>query len=116
MVVIAALALSALTARLVQIQGLDRATYASYGAQEVYQHVALPALRGAVYDRNGNLLVDSVPMLTGYYPAANLLCQFVYLGIGSAYIINASGVAMALTNGESTGISNSRVVTSKPFW
>lgn len=61
MVVIAALALSALTARLVQIQGLDRATYASYGAEEVYQHVALPALRGAVYDRNGNLLAASVP-------------------------------------------------------
>jgi hypothetical protein len=46
-----------------------------------------------VRDRLGNLLVDGVPVLTGYYPAANLLQQQVYLGIGSAYCINASGVA-----------------------
>ena len=59
MIVIAALALSGLAARLVQIQGVDAAHYASYGSQEVYQRVALPALRGAIYDRNGNLLAAS---------------------------------------------------------
>jgi hypothetical protein len=57
----------------------------------------------AISDRNGNLLVDSIPMLTGYYPAANLLCQFVYLGIGSAYILNASGVAMDYPNSTNLG-------------
>jgi cell division protein FtsI (penicillin-binding protein 3) len=61
MVVIAALALSALAARLVQIQGVDAVHYASYGAQEVYQRVALPASRGAIYDRNGNLIAASSP-------------------------------------------------------
>ena len=61
MLVITALALSGLAARLVQIQGVDAVHYASYGAQEVYQRVALPALRGAVYDRNGNLIAASSP-------------------------------------------------------
>ena len=59
MVVIAALALTGLAARLVQVQGVDAARYASYGAQEVYQRIALPSLRGAIYDRNGSLLAAS---------------------------------------------------------
>jgi cell division protein FtsI (penicillin-binding protein 3) len=59
MIAIAALALCGLAARLVQIQGVDSFRYASYGAQEVYGRVSLPALRGAVYDRNGNLLAAS---------------------------------------------------------
>jgi len=61
MVVIAGLALTGLGARLVQIQGLDAVHYAAYGSQEVYQRLALPALRGAVYDRNGNLIAASSP-------------------------------------------------------
>jgi len=36
----------------------------------------------------GNLLVDGVPLVTGWYPAANLLAQFGYLKIGSAYVLN----------------------------
>ena len=59
MVAIAALALSGLAARLVQIQGVDASHYASYGSQEVYEKVPLPALRGAIYDRDGNLLAAS---------------------------------------------------------
>ncbi|HLH04943.1 MAG TPA: hypothetical protein VKX25_19400 [Bryobacteraceae bacterium] len=46
-----------------------------------------------ISDRLGNLLVDSIPLLTGFYPAANLLQQQRYLAIGSAYVVNASGVA-----------------------
>jgi cell division protein FtsI (penicillin-binding protein 3) len=59
MIVIAALALAGLAGRLVQIQGVDAAHYASYGSQEVYERVPLPAVRGAVYDRNGNLMTAS---------------------------------------------------------
>jgi len=44
-----------------------------------------------VSDASGNLLLDSVPMLTGAWPAANLLEQFSYLAIGSAYVLNVSG-------------------------
>lgn len=59
MVAISALALGGLAARLVQIQGVDAAHYASYGSAEVYERVALPALRGAIYDRNGNVIAAS---------------------------------------------------------
>jgi hypothetical protein len=46
-----------------------------------------------VLDRLGNLLLDSIPMITGEWPAANLLGQYAYLKIGSAYVINAGNVA-----------------------
>lgn len=36
----------------------------------------------------GVLLVDSLPLVTGWYPAANILSQFGYLKIGSAFILN----------------------------
>lgn len=41
-----------------------------------------------VSDASDNLLVDSLPLITGWYPGANLLSQQVYLQIGSAFIIN----------------------------
>ena len=43
-------------------------------------------------DANGNRLADSIPLITGWYPAANLLAQQVYLKIGSAFIINNGNV------------------------
>lgn len=46
-----------------------------------------------VSDVNGNLLVDSVPLITGWYPAANLLAQQEYLQIGEAFIINNGNTA-----------------------
>ena len=42
----------------------------------------------SIYDANGNLLVSSIPMVTG----TNLLGQYQYLGIGSMYVLNASNV------------------------
>lgn len=41
-----------------------------------------------IYDSQSNMLLDSIPMITGWYPAANLLAQYGYLKIGSAYILN----------------------------
>ncbi len=41
-----------------------------------------------VSDVNNNLLVASIPLITGQYPAANLLAQYQYLNIGSAYLLN----------------------------
>jgi len=43
----------------------------------------------SISDANDNLLLDSVPLLTGVWPAANILGQYGYLRIGSAYVINA---------------------------
>ena len=42
----------------------------------------------AISDVNGNSLVASVPLVTGFYPCANLLAQYQYLNIGSAYLLN----------------------------
>lgn len=41
-----------------------------------------------IADASGNPLLSSVPMLTGWYPAANMLAQYGYLKIGSAYLLN----------------------------
>jgi hypothetical protein len=39
---------------------------------------------------SGSMLLDSLPLVTGDYPAANLLGQYGYLGLGSLCLINAS--------------------------
>jgi uncharacterized membrane protein YedE/YeeE len=43
-----------------------------------------------IFDANNNLLVDSIPMITGSFPGGNLLRGQGYLQIGSAYLINQS--------------------------
>jgi hypothetical protein len=44
-----------------------------------------------IRDLTGKVVLDSVPLVTGNAPAGNLLRQFGYLLLGSAYILNASG-------------------------
>lgn len=44
-----------------------------------------------VFDALGNLLLSNIPMLTGTWPAANMLQPYGYLRIGSAFLINVSG-------------------------
>ncbi len=46
-----------------------------------------------IYSAQGAQLLSGVPMITGSYPAANLLGQYAYLAIGSAYLLNQSGGA-----------------------
>ena len=41
-----------------------------------------------------SILIDSLPLVTGLFPAANLLGQYAYLGIGAATLVNAGNVAM----------------------
>ena len=43
----------------------------------------------AISDDGGNLLLDSVPLLMGQYPAADILRPYRYLGLGSAMVLNA---------------------------
>lgn len=45
-----------------------------------------------IQDNNGALILDSIPLLTGDFPAANILGQFAYLGIGSIYVLNPSSI------------------------
>lgn len=47
------------------------------------------AWEASIYDADGTLLISSLPLLTG----TNRLRQFDALGVGSLYIINASGAA-----------------------
>ena len=56
-----------------------------------------------IKDAQGVLILDSIPLLVGQPPAENILGQFAYLGIGSAYILNATGVAMDSPDSESLG-------------
>jgi hypothetical protein len=44
----------------------------------------------AISSVTGQLLIASVPLITGWYPSANLLAQYGYLQIGSAYLLNTS--------------------------
>jgi hypothetical protein len=44
----------------------------------------------AISDKDGNSLLDGIPLLTGAYPAADLLGQYKHLGLGSACLIKRS--------------------------
>ena len=55
----------------------------------------------AIFNASGVLLIDAVPLITGRYPAANLLAQQVYLKIGSAQLLN-----MGSSTADYPGIQN----------
>lgn len=42
----------------------------------------------SITNTQGAVLVASIPLVTGYYPCANLLAQYGYLQIGSAFLLN----------------------------
>jgi hypothetical protein len=48
----------------------------------------------SVSDSSNNLLIDSIPMICGNYPAGNLLQQQRYLAIGSWYIVNVANLTV----------------------
>jgi Domain of unknown function (DUF6983) len=45
-----------------------------------------------IEDKRGTILLENLPLVTGNNPAGNLLGQFAYLGIGSAFVVNASSL------------------------
>jgi len=45
----------------------------------------------SISNQAGTPIVSGVPLITGIYPAANILAPYQYLGIGSAYVLNSSG-------------------------
>jgi cell division protein FtsI (penicillin-binding protein 3) len=62
--IIVLLVFVALVARLVQVQELSHHQYASLSAAELTQTVTVPALRGGIYDRDGEVLAESVDRQT----------------------------------------------------
>jgi hypothetical protein len=53
----------------------------------------------SISDANQNLLVQGIPLVTGL----NLLRQYQYLGIGSIYLINTTGVDIDYPNNNDLG-------------
>jgi hypothetical protein len=60
----------------------------------------------AISDNDGNLLLDSLPLVPGEYPAADILGQYQYLDIGSAFIVNASNSGLDIPNDVSLGVDH----------
>jgi hypothetical protein len=59
-----------------------------------------------IADNLGNPLVSSVPLLTGQFPAANILAPWEYMGIGSAFIIKQSGMGSAADIPDDTNLGS----------
>lgn len=66
MLLVIAVAFTAICAKLVLIQGFDSSHYLAAGDSEWEQTVTLPAERGAIVDRNGYELAMSIPQTTIY--------------------------------------------------
>ena len=41
-----------------------------------------------IYSGQGTLQLAALPLITGVWPAANILAQYGYLGLGSVYLLN----------------------------
>jgi hypothetical protein len=41
-------------------------------------------------DISGVMLIDSLPLISGIYPSANMLAQYAFLGIGSIFIVKVN--------------------------
>lgn len=54
-------------------------------------------------DKKNTMLLDAVPLVTGEFPAADLLGQYTYLGIGSAAIVPTSSLATGIPDDTSLG-------------
>src|SRR5580698_7360390 len=56
-----------------------------------------------INDSSGNLVLASIPLITGDDPAGNILRQYEYLGIGSATVVNAGQVPNDYPNNTQLG-------------
>lgn len=65
--------LSALSARLVQIQLVDRHRYAASSSKAFHRVELLPAIRGMTVDRNGEPIAKSIPVSSVYVDKNHLL-------------------------------------------
>lgn len=69
------------------IDGVVRQFYWELRYNEIAGYWAL-----SISDSSNTLIIDSLPLITGDFPAGNVLGQFAHLGIGSIVIVNAGNV------------------------
>jgi hypothetical protein len=70
-----------------QIDGTQKSYLYSLRFNEVAGYWAL-----SLFNLQGVLILDSIPLVTGNVPSGNILKQFAYLALGSATVVNESGV------------------------
>lgn len=56
-----------------------------------------------VYDQQGNLLVASLPLITGDWPAGNIMAPHDYLQIGQWFIINLTAAQTDFPTSQNIG-------------
>ncbi len=69
----------------------------------LYYNVSLQCWLMDIADQFGSPIVSSVPLLTGVWPAANILVPYDHLKIGSAFVINQSGSQQDRPNDSNLG-------------
>ena len=82
------------------VNGVSLKLNLSFQFNEIAQYWTM-----SVADVNNNTILASVPLLTGVWPAANILGQYQYLGIGSCYLLNitSGGTGSDYPNGQNLG-------------
>ena len=55
-----------------------------------YNEIASYWVMTVIDPPTNEIILDSIPLITGQFPAGNILAQYSYLGIGSAYILPTS--------------------------
>ena len=91
--------LSALSARLVQIQLVDRQQYASSSAKAFHRTERIPAIRGMIVDRNEEPIAKSIPVSSVYVDKNHLLDPKL-ASFGLAYIEASKEPAWATVSSE----------------
>jgi len=62
----------------------------------------------------GDIILDSIPLITGLSPAANILGQYAYLGIGSWYMVNANSSTLDWPDDTDLGTDFVLIVSDTP--
>jgi hypothetical protein len=57
-----------------------------------YNEVAAYWVLTIIEPVTGNILIDSIPLMSGDYPMGNILASYSYMNLGSLYVVNFAKV------------------------
>ena len=80
-----------------------------------YNEIARYWTMGIIEPSTGEYILDSIPLITGDYPSANILAQYAYLSIGAAYVMNVSNSEMDWPDKTNLGTDFVLVWTDNPI-